>query len=421
MPIRTSTPRYLALPFAVAPPWVALFAAIFVASWAADLSHAQATQPAEVARADPPAADAVLTRIAFASCYNQTPAFHAGPRGPAFDPFEQVLAARPDLFLFIGDNVYADLDRFERDIAIADVHRSYDELDARPGFARLRAAVPILATWDDHDYGLNDAGVELPFKAASQQALLDFFGEPADSPRRAREGVYGAWSFGPEGRRTQVVLLDTRYFRSPMTVEQRDGRRHYVPNEDPAATVLGEAQWAWLERTLREPADLRILASSIQVVAGQHRFEKWANFPLERQRLFDLLADTSAQGVVFVSGDRHHWELSADTEAGPYPIYDLTASGLNQGSRSANREPNRHRVGSAQAFRHPHFGVIDIDWETSPPIVTLSIRSAEDGQVLLASPVLLDTLQPDGGGDAGAEARRDAAAQEAARARNASQ
>ena len=56
------------------------------------------------------------------------------------------------------------------------------------------------------------------------------------------------------------------------------------------------------------------------------------NFPHERERLYKLLRDTRAGGVVLLSGDRHLAELSV-TDAGlGYPLFDLTSSGLNQGS-----------------------------------------------------------------------------------------
>jgi alkaline phosphatase D len=57
---------------------------------------------------------------------------------------------------------------------------------AKPGFQKLRATCPILATWDDHDYGADDAGAEYPMKVESQKLFLDFFHEPPDSPRRQR-------------------------------------------------------------------------------------------------------------------------------------------------------------------------------------------------------------------------------------------
>ena len=54
----------------------------------------------------------------------------------------------------------------------------------------MQKATRVLATWDDHDYGENDAGSEYPLKETSKQIFLDFFGVAKDSPRRERDGVY---------------------------------------------------------------------------------------------------------------------------------------------------------------------------------------------------------------------------------------
>src|SRR5262245_53217116 len=176
-----------------------------------------------------------------------------------------------------------------------------------PGFQAIRRACPILATWDDHDLGANDAGSDYPRKEESQRIFLDFFGDAVDSPRRYRPGVYDARVFGPEGRRLQVILLDTRYFRtSPLKRDVRTlmSQGPYIANKDPDATILGEDQWRWLAEQLKVPAEVRIIASSIQVVAEDHGWEKWMNFPRERERLFTLIRDTGAQGVILLSGNR---------------------------------------------------------------------------------------------------------------------
>src|SRR5262249_22644216 len=155
----------------------------------------------------------------------------------------------------------------------------------------LLKTCPVLATWDDHDYGADDVGAEYPKKDESQQVFLDFFGVPKDSPRRTQKGVYHAALFGPPEKRLQVILFDTRYFRSPL--KKRDkfipNVGPYIPNPDKTATMLGEAQWRWLEEQLRVPAKVRLLGSSIQVVAEDHGWEKWQNLPHERERLFRLI------------------------------------------------------------------------------------------------------------------------------------
>jgi alkaline phosphatase D len=253
-------------------------------------------------------------------------------------------------------------------------------LDQQPGFARLRKACQVLATWDDHDYGLNDGGVEFTAKAASQKVFLDFFNEPADSPRRQREGIYDAKLFGEAERRVQIILLDTRYFRSQLV---KSGKTYsfgsgihgpYAANDDPNTTVLGEAQWEWLEQQLRVPARLRIIASSIQVISNEHWWEKWGNFPHERQRLFQLLKETKAGGAVLISGDRHRAEVSRIDCGLGYPLYDITSSSLNQPQPWRN-ELNEHRVGTL--FGDINFGTITIDWTQADPLVTMEIRDSQ--------------------------------------------
>jgi alkaline phosphatase D len=258
----------------------------------------------------------------------------------------------------------------------------YDKLAGLPGYQKLLKTCPLLATWDDHDYGGNDAGTDYPKKIESQQILLDFLGEPRDSPRRKQEGIYHARVFGPSGKRTQVILLDTRYFRSALKKKEKfiPSEGGYIPNTDPDATFLGAPQWKWLEEQLRVPAELRLLVSSIQVVAEDHGHEKWMNIPSERERLFKLLADTRAGGAVILSGDRHLAELSVMDAGLGYPLYDLTASGLNQASRRWQTGNQPHRVATMNFG--DHFGMVTVDWERADPIVGLQIRDA-DGDVTI--------------------------------------
>ncbi len=305
-----------------------------------------------------------LTRIAFGSCAREN-----RPQ----PIWEAVHAFAPDVFVFAGDNVYNDTD----DPAV--MRRKWAALDAVEGFARLRAKTPILGTWDDHDYGADDAGRDYAQRDASQAAFLDFLRVPADSPRRARKGVYHAEIHGPPGRRVQVILLDTRYHRSPLETFRGTSKRNraYRPSGNRDQAMLGDEQWTWLEARLREPAELRLIVSSVQFVAGQHRFEKWMNLPRERSRMLRLIDTTGATGVVFLSGDRHHAELSRLDRGERYPIYDLTASGLNQSAapkattpvRAA--EPNLWRLG--RVFKGHHFGVVEVDWARKDPLVRLSI------------------------------------------------
>lgn len=301
-----------------------------------------------------------LTRIAFGSCA------HQDKPQPLWDA---VLDYRPELFLFLGDNVYGDV----TSAAMTELAQAYAKAATIEGMVELREAVPVLATWDDHDYGKNDGGAEFPHKEAAKELFLEFWEVPADDPRRTRDGIYRARTFGPNGMRVQIILLDTRWFRAPLLgTDERGapGKERYLPDPDPAKTMLGEAQWAWLRGQLQQPADVRLIVSSIQVLAEGHGWERWGNLPLERAKLFDLIEATGAGGVIFLSGDRHVGALYQLRSEVPYPLYELTGSGINM-TYAQNREPGPLRLGAV--YGAENFGTVDIDWWAGE--VRLAVRA----------------------------------------------
>ena len=301
--------------------------------------------------------EAPITRIALGSC-NRTDL----PQ----DMWEPILAFKPQLWIWLGDNIYGDTEDMNKLAGMWAAQKSIT------GYERLCAEVEVLGTWDDHDYGRNDAGAEYPRKAASQQLFLDFLGEPAGSLRRGREGVYDARTFGPEGRRVQVILLDVRTHRAA----RRSG-----------GDILGDAQWKWLEETLRRStADINIIASGSQILPQEHRFEKWEDYPESRARLFRTIGEAGARGVIFVTGDRHMAEISrVESPEIAYPIYELTSSGLTH-TRDNSNEPNALRV--AGPFVERNFGTLEFDWEDRT--ATLGVRS-------LSGDVVLSQAMPMGG------------------------
>jgi alkaline phosphatase D len=224
----------------------------------------------------------------------------------------------------------------------------------------------------------------------SKDLFLDFWKVPPSDVRRTREGIYDSRIIGPPGMRVQIILLDVRWFRSPLKLtDQRGapGKERYLPDPDPAKTMLGATQWTWLADELRKPAELRLLVSSIQVLAEGHGWERWGNFPLERRKLLDTIRESRAKGVVLLSGDRHIGALYREAAADMPPLYEATSSGINK-AFSAAKEPGPNRLGALYAA--PNFGVIDVDWWARK--VTLALRD-EAGTPQRSVDITFDELQ----------------------------
>lgn len=174
----------------------------------------------------------------------------------------------------------------------------------------------------------------------------------------------------------------------------RQARSRYLPDPDPAKTMLGEAQWAWLEEELKKPADLRLLVSSVQVIADGHGWEAWKMLPSERARLYALIDETNANGVIMLSGDRHSAALYRKSGVSDYPLFEATSSSLNlPASRwrepgETYMEPGPNRLGDM--IYDANYGVLEIDWTAGA--VEVSIRG-DDGSVLLREDVSFESLR----------------------------
>ena len=331
-------------------------------------------------------ANQTISRIVFASCAQQN---------EDQSIWDVIAAENPDLTLYFGDNVYGDVR--SNDAALPELKAAYMRLAQSEPFSRVRAAAPMLTTWDDHDYGLNDAGGDFEHKQ-SAEALFEYVWDVKDE-RAARPGVYGAWIVGAEaGRRVQIIMLDTRFFRSELMATDEfgaPGKERYIPDPDPEKTMLGEAQWAWLAEELKKPADLRLLVSSVQVISDGHGWEAWKMLPTERDRLYETIDASGAEGVMVLSGDRHSAAFYERDDVIDYPMFEATSSSLNlplRGFLPADQpfvqEPGPNRL--TDMIIDANYGLLEIDWETG--VVDVSIRGA-DGAEIIERAVALSSLR----------------------------
>ncbi|MDZ4148494.1 MAG: alkaline phosphatase D family protein [Flavobacteriaceae bacterium] len=283
--------------------------------------------------------------------------------------WDDILLNNPDVWVWGGDNIYADTGDMDK------LQKMYNLQKSNPNYLAVLHKTKVIGTWDDHDYGLNDGGVEWKYKKESEQLFLDFMDVPKDDTRRSREGVYHAVDFTTPKGKIKVLVLDTRYFRSSLEKSPIKNRR-YEPTSDTTKTVLGEEQWQWLENELNtSDADFNILISSVQFLSNKHGFEMWGNFPNEVTKLENVIVKSKAKNAIILSGDRHIAEFSEKKVKDlPYSLVDFTSSGLTHVYKNYSGEENPYRVG--EVYHVVNFGVLRFDFDKKS--VVFEIRGDEN-------------------------------------------
>ena len=301
----------------------------------------------------------VLFTIAFGSCDNQ---IIKNELWPAID------SNHPSVWIWGGDNVYSDTEDMEF------LKNNYTIQKEDSDYLTFINNKTILGTWDDHDYGANDAGEEYRFKRESQQILLNFLGTPMNAKERKRDGVYTTKTIVVNKNKVKIIVLDTRFFRTALT--KGIGNKRFKLNEYGEGTLLGNEQWQWLESELKSSdAQFNIIVSSIQFLSNKHGFEAWANFPHEMEKLEKLIVFTKVKGAFILSGDRHIATFSSKIVTGlSYPLIDFTSSGLTHVYTSFSGEENPFVKGDV--VKDINFGLLKFDFENNK--VIMEIRGKEN-------------------------------------------
>lgn len=292
--------------------------------------------------------------IAFGSCNK-----HDLPQ-PLWGP---IIQTKPDVWLWLGDAVYGD----SEDPAV--LRKKYDALNANKGYQKVKDMCSVIGTWDDHDYGVNDGTKHFPAKEESKTEFLNFTGVSESHPTRKRAGIYQSYMLGSGNKKVKIILLDNRTFRDKVS---RGEKKAYIP--DPNADILGEAQWKWLASELKNnDAAITIIANGSQVLSRFHPYEKWGNYPMSRKKLFKMISTFRPSGVVLLSGDRHHAEISkVNIPEIKHSLYEFTSSGLTHTRKYPQPEANKFRVG--KKVDKLNFGVLRINWAANPVKVKLEVR-----------------------------------------------
>ncbi len=298
--------------------------------------------------------------IAFGSCNHQ--------EAPNI-LWKEIVKNNPDVWIWGGDVIYTDTE----DMSL--MSRNYQKQKSKPEYINFIKEVGVLATWDDHDYGLNDGGVDYPKKAEAQQLFLDFIDVEKNDIRRQQEGVYFAKDYTINDNSIKIILLDSRYFRTALTRDTIT-KKKYKPNVYGEGSMLGEIQWKWLTNQLENStASFNIIVSSIQFLSNEHGYESWGNMSHEVDKLVNLIKTSKAKNTIILSGDRHLSEFSRrQIDSLSFPLIDFTSSGLTHSYSNFKGEPNQFRVG--EVVSEKSFGVLKFDFKNNT--VTMQMRGKEN-------------------------------------------
>ena len=298
-----------------------------------------ATQPFWQSRKNPPD-----FAVAIGSCYfaNEEKSDRPGrPYGRSPAIFERIAEKKPDVMLWLGDNVYYREPDFGSPAAMRERNALARE---EPLLQRLLAQAPHYAIWDDHDFGPNDSIWTYPFASEALEIFKLYWANP-NYGHRDIPGVFGMFQWGD----VHFFLLDDRTYRTPEKAADSSARR-----------MFGEKQLRWLKDALfYSHAPFKIIVNGSQMLNANTVFDTFFHYPTEYRELLDWILANRISGVLFLSGDRHHTELLRSDPADLYPLYDLTSSPLTGGASVVKEEANNpQRVPGTLVNDDQNFGLL---------------------------------------------------------------
>lgn len=243
-----------------------------------------------------------------------------------------VARSNPDLMLLIGDSTYADSGAKPN---ASEIWRRHCETRNRADLYRFQKLIPLIAMWDDHDFGWNNGDGTLPYKADSLKIFDGFFGYASkDRYYQNLKCSRFAYAFG-----LRIAMMDDRYFRTPRSVSN--------------GTHWGDEQEDYLHEHLNKGTLPTLLCDGNQYFAGHPEEESYErDQPEALARALKRLSKVESP-VLLCSGDVHFSEIRRlDPKLLGYQTWELTSSSVHSfdfpWEPNANGGPPRERM----AWRH---------------------------------------------------------------------
>lgn len=255
------------------------------------------------------------------------------PYGLDSSIFETMAKEKADFMLWVGDNWYTREPDFFSDWGLW-YRASHDR--SAPILQNFLKVMAHYAIWDDHDYGPNNGDKSYTLKETSRKIFSSYWANP--SYGEDGKGIYTKLSYGD----ADLFLLDARTFRSADFMDPLiDGK----PNPD--KRMFGEKQMSWLKNALiNSYAPFKIIVTGSQMLNVASTQDCLKEYPVEFEELLGFLQTEKINGVLFMTGDRHHSEIIQYKRASGYTMYDITSSPLTSGiaAVSGDEKNNPDRI-----------------------------------------------------------------------------
>jgi alkaline phosphatase D len=214
------------------------------------------------------------------------------PYGQGTQIFKTMGEIKSNFMLWLGDNTYL------REVdysSVSGVKYRYTHTRKQKDLQKLLATRMNYATWDDHDYGPNNASKTYELKEATRQTFIDFWGNKSFG--EDKQGIYTKFHWSD----CDFFLLDNRYFRD----------EDELPESAYVKTQMGRQQLDWFKQSLfASHATFKFVVTGGQFLNINTNQESYVMFLKERQEILDFIKVNNIKGVVFITGDRHHTEIT---------------------------------------------------------------------------------------------------------------